>query len=470
MKIDLKKVKSIHFVGIKGVAMTALAIVAKEMGKKVSGSDTDEEFPTSSTLNRFAIAPAIGFNPKHVPAGVDLVIYTGAHQGVSNPEVAAAIKKHLPILPHGKALGLFMQGKRQISVSGSHGKTTTSALVAGILTELNMDPSFAVGCGEITNLHTSGHYGNGEWFLAEADEYATDPVSDKTPRFLWQYPEILIITNIDFDHPDIYANLQEVQDAFITFGKNVTANGIIVLNADDPASTAIKDRIIAQIVTYGKSADSDFQFHSIKMREGNTKFSVTNRGTNLGAFELKIPGIHNVANATAAIAGLVSKGLSASEIRRVISKFAGTKRRFELVASKRGKLLYDDYAHHPAEITATIQAARAWFPHRRIVAIFQPHTYSRTKILLTDFARSLSLADEIVITKIYASAREQPDLHFSAEKLHRAIKTYSKNAFLASEKSDVLQYLGTHTSLNDLIIVMGAGDIYTWLPQMIEEL
>lgn len=466
MNLDIQKIKSVHFVGIKGVAMTALAIIADEMGIKVTGSDTAEEFPTDYTLSKYNITPQIGFLPQHILDSTELVIYTGAHSGAKNPEVIEATKRGIAVLSHGKALGMFMKSKRAISVAGSHGKTTTSALIASTLMFTGYDPSFAIGCGEILDLKTSAHFGSGEWFVAEADEYVTDPNLDKTPRFLWQHPEILLITNIDFDHPDVYENIAEIVDAFLSLIKQMPENGTVILNIDDPYSRAILSKIDRKIITYGTSSQADYQLTNMRFLTGETQFEIKKKGNNFGNFTIKIPGSHNCLNATGAAAVLDLMGVSVVDSVAGFENFIGTKRRFELKINKNDKLLFDDYAHHPAEITASITAAREWYPRRRIVAIFQPHTYSRTSILMEDFAKSLATADCVVICEIYASAREAPNSEVSGKILYENVKKVQKDAHYAPNKEAMLQYIQSNSFKNDLILVMGAGDIYTWLSDL----
>lgn len=462
--MNISQIRSIHFVGIKGVAMTALAIVAKERGIKVSGSDTDEVFPTDKTLKRFGIIPLLNFSAEHVSSDLDLVIYTGAHKGSYNPEVMAAKKLNIASLSHGQALGLFMEGKKQISVAGSHGKTTTSSLIASLLISAQKDPSFAIGCGEIMNLQTSAHYGEGEWFVAEADEYVTDPQTDFTPRFLWQHPDILVITNIDFDHPDIYKDLSAVQDAFTQLIKKISVTGIVIANCDDEATQQVLSKTDKKIITYGTSDKADFRLTSVTFKEGETIIEVLKNKEKFGTFTLKIPGEHNALNATAAIAVAEEIGISTEEIKKGLLSFTGAKRRFELIEKINGKLLYDDYAHHPQEIIATLKAAKLWYPKQRLVVIFQPHTYTRTKALFAEFTQAFALADNVVITDIYASAREHKQTDVSAEMLVKALKY--NNAFYAPGKADVVKYVSTHTKFGDILLTMGAGDIYSWIPEI----
>src|SRR3989344_284632 len=466
MNQELKQIKKIYFVGIKGVAMTALAIVAKEMGKEVRGSDVQEEFPTDATLHRFKIAHVKNFSPEHITDDIDLVVYTGAHQGVNNIEVQTAIKKGISVLPHGKALGLFMQGKKGISVAGSHGKTTTSAMIAHVLIQAGHDPSFAIGCGSITSLQTPAHAGSGDYFVAEADEYVTDPTTDQTPRFLWQRPSVLVITNIDFDHPDVYADLEAVKEAFADFTKQIRPGGFVVINVDDAASTSLLRRIEAKKITFGKTATADFQLIRVNFTGGRTNFQVQINGQN-ESFALSVPGEHNALNAVAAIAVLLTLRLTIEQIRGGLASFVGTERRFEKISEKGGKLLYDDYAHHPAEISATLAGARVWFPKRRIIAIFQPHTYSRTQALLKEFAASFGAADVVLLTEIYASAREKPILGISGRTLFNVTQKQKPSSVFTPEKADVLQYLKQNSRPNDLILTMGAGNIFTWVPDIL---
>lgn len=447
-----KRMKHVYFVGIKGVAMAALAIYCKERGMKVSGSDTDEEFPTDEELAKANISVDIGFDPDFLKKA-DLVIYTGAHGGRDNPVVKKAVSLGITTLPHGQALGRFMEGKRQVTVAGSHGKTTTAAMIATILKSNGKDPSYAIGCGSISGL-PAGHAGKSNVFVAEGDEYVTDPGHDDTPRFLWQKPEILVVTNIDFDHPDVYANLDEVQDAFI---KLYEKSSITITNVDDQNS-----QILHNGITYGFSPRADVHITRVGVGRERMFFTLEQKGVDLGEFSLKVPGRHNIANATASIIACQYLGLSIEEMRKGLLAFFGTKRRFEKIGEMNGTVYYDDYAHHPAEIKATLAAAARWYPDRRIIAVFQPHTYSRTQALLGDFARSFQHATMVILTDIYASARESDTLGITGKTLveetlkHHPAVTYGKDF------SDVEKILSREAASGDIVIFMGAGDIYTW--------
>jgi len=457
----MKKNQKIHFVGIKGVAMTALAVWYKEAGHAVTGSDVAEEFPTDEILAKANIR-VVPFDVKNIGGRVkpDLVIYTGAHGGKDNPEVVEAEALGIPTLPHGKALGRVMADKKQVSVAGSHGKTTTTAMIATMLSTAGLDPSWAVGCGEIRGLGLPGHFGRGGVFVAEADEYVTDPGHDGTPRFLWQHPDILVVTNIDYDHPDAYASLEAVQDAFV---KLQNKSRITIANADDPASSVLAKNAI----TYGFSPRAEYQISGVTFGDDRTFFTLNQRGMKIKDFVLNVPGKHNAANAAAAAVACKQLGLPWEQIHEGLSAFGGTKRRFELVGKIGDTRVIDDYAHHPKEIMATLAAARQWYPKQRIIVVFQPHTYSRTKALLHEFAGAFGDATEVIITDIYASARETQTLGVTGKTLVQEVASHNRSVYFAPGFSDVQKIVCGHMRDGDVIIFMGAGDIYGWGKKLI---
>lgn len=470
MNIDWSRIHRIHFVGIKGIAMAALAVWAKEAGYRVSGSDVGEEFPSDDVLKAAKINILNGFEPLHIrKTKPDFVIFTGAHEGQENVEVKEAVARGIQVLPHGRALGEVMRGKRQISVAGSHGKTTTTAMIAAILKKAGIDPSYAAGCGEISGLGLPGHYGSGDWFVAEADEYVTDPHHDLTPRFLWQVPEIYVVTNIDFDHPDVYGSLEDVQEAFLKLQIQQKGLGVTIVNADDPASKELAKSKTTDVVLYGFSPLADIRITHVGFGLERTFFTLSDGGIDVGEFALKVPGKHNAANAAAAAACCRAMGISWENIREGLLLFGGTKRRFEKVGETDGVCVYDDYAHHPAEIAATLAAARAWYPNGRIIAVFQPHTYSRTKSLFSDFAKSFRDADVILITDIYASAREHETLEVSSQMLVGEIAKHQPHAVYTKNYDGTFGYLTKTLHQHDVIIFMGAGDIYGWSRKFLKE-
>ncbi len=468
MSMSLSDSTVAHFVGIKGVAMTSLAIIAQEMGIQVTGSDTTEVFPTDAILKRFGITYMHGFSPKHIPHNCDVLVYTGAHEGQQNREVIAAKKKGIATLPHARALADVMREKKTISIAGSHGKTTTSALISSMFTTAGTNPSYATGCAEILHLGRPAKFGTGEWFIAEADEYVTDPTSDQTPRFLWQYPEILTVTNIDFDHPDVYKSLGDVIMAFKRFAQNVNNSGAIILNYDDDSSMNIASTVKRKLYTFGQHQKADFHISKITFTKYTTFFNLRFRNDWNHTFGLNIPGEHNVYNASAAIATSFLAKIPLKAITKALGAFRGTKRRFELIREINGKQLFDDYAHHPAEIRATLKAAKNRYPHNRIIVIFQPHTYSRTESLLQDFGKAFSFADKIVLMPIYASAREKTRNSSLDLRLIESIRSNKPEAVRMASKSHMLQYIKSFSKPGDLIITMGAGSIFSWLEEILE--
>lgn len=466
----INNIKHIHFIGIKGVAMAALAILSKRAGIKVSGSDIEEEFVTDKVLKRFGISWKNSFSENNLEGNPDLVIVTGAHGGMTNPEAIAAQKKGLNVLMHGKALGKIMDGYFQISVAGCHGKTTTSAITAYLFSMSGLSPSFAIGCADIPSLKTPGLLGKGKYFIAEADEYMTCPETDKTPRFLWQKPSILVITNIEYDHPDAFKNINEVKKAFLKLISRMPNNGTIICCVDNENVISLLKSVDKKVITYGFSSKSDWIVSNVRFNNGKTRFNLNYKGQNKGNIEISIPGEHNSLNATASLIVALEVGLKLEDIKKYFPLFSGTKRRFEFITEKKGIKLYDDYAHHPTEITASLKAARKIFPNNRIICIFQPHTFSRTRSLFNEFATSFKDADIIIITGIYSSSREEHNKNISGKILaNEIIKTNPSTVYIEGEK-EIGNYLKNNSLSGDIIFTMGAGDIFRWHKTIIDSI
>jgi UDP-N-acetylmuramate--alanine ligase len=472
----MSKIKNIHLLGIKGVGMTPLAIIAKEAGFKVSGCDLDEEFITEPLLKKAGIEPLLGFSEDHLST-CDLLITTGAHGGFENIEAVRAKELEIPVWTQGQAVGKFMDGEllknsfEGISVAGSHGKTTTSAMIATVLKENKQDPTFLIGTGDIPSLGSSGHLGKGKYFVAEADEYATEPKYDKTPKFLWQHPQIGVITNVEFDHPDLYSSMDQLREAFLNFAKNIKPSGALVVCIDDPETAKMIKQYSGKIITYGFSESADFSIKKVSVAPEKTFFWVKAKDTLLGEFSLNIAGEHNALNALAAIVVCLELGVSIDNIKKGLLAFRGTKRRSEFVGKTvLGALVYDDYAHHPTEIKNTLATFRKIYPNKKIVCIFQPHTYSRTKSLFEQFTSSFSFTNELILIDIFPSLREIADNTVSSKFLADRVSKIQKNVLYIAKLEGVIKYLN-QKNFNDsyIIITMGAGDVYKIGKELINE-
>lgn len=427
--------------------MTPLAIIAKEAGIEVSGSDISEEFITDESLKKAGIAPMIGFAENNV-RDVDLVISTGAHGGFSNVEVQEAKRKNIKVITQGEAVGIFMNGAiferkfKGISVTGTHGKTTTTAMIATMLKANDLDPSFLIGTADAESLGAPGHYGRGDCFVAEADEYMTEPNFDKTIKHLWQHPKIAVITNIEFDHPDAYSSLDNTREEFLKFANQLPKDGVLITCGDDPQVKKLLTEFKGKKITYGAGDGNDFVVDET-----------------LKNIELAVFGDHNLLNAVAAYAVGIEIGLSKEQIKKGLEQFKGSKRRAEFVGLlPGGAKLYDDYAHHPTEIQKTLKAFREKFPNSKIVCVFQPHTYSRTKSLFEQFSGSFNDVDVVIFTKIFSSAREKQDPSVSMRNLSEMV---GKKALFIPELADVVKYINNQSYGNNVILItMGAGDVY----------
>ncbi|MEK7502406.1 MAG: UDP-N-acetylmuramate--L-alanine ligase [Patescibacteria group bacterium] len=463
----MNKIKNIHFVGVKGVGMAPLAIIAKEAGFKVTGCDIDEEFITDISLKNANINFSVGFFKDHIK-DENLVITTGAHGGLKNIEVLEAKRKRIPVWTQGQAVGEYMKGnlfKRKfigISVAGSHGKTTTTAMIATIFAENNLDPSFLIGAGSVPSLGAPGHFGRGKYFICEADEYATDPELDLTPKFLWQNPKIEVFTNIEFDHPDIYKSVDEIREDFLRFANKIPKDGILIAGGDDKQIKGLLKDYSGAKITFGFSPVNDYVLEKARCEDGKMFFWVSSKGTSLGEFSLNIIGDFNISNALASIIVGVEAGLSFENIKKAIGKYTGSKRRFEFVGSlKTGAKVFDDYAHHPTEIKRTLSAIRKNNSKSKIVCIFQPHTYSRTKALFSDFVTSFYDADTAILMAIYPSLREEKDSTVSSELLAQKISQTHRGVLFLPDESSVVEYIDQKKyDDNTIIITMGAGDVY----------
>lgn len=450
--------------------MTALACCLQDMGIKVEGSDIEEVFVTDEILKKRRIKWKEGFSEKNLPSFFDLVVTTGAHGGLNNPEVVAAKKRNIPVLTHAECLGKLMEGKKGISVCGVGGKTTTSSMIAAVLEKGGRKPSWVIGVAKINPLGFGGRWQEGEELVAEADEYVNSPGVDNRPRFIFQNPLVIVVTNIEYDHPDVYENLGETKRAFFNFFKKLPPSGLLLGCADNKNNLEVGKKFKKIFETYGFSPLADWQIEKLKWLEEEIIFNLNYHGRRIENIKIKVPGRYNVLNATAAFATGAFFGLSEEKIKKGLAAFGGTRRRFEFLGEAKGVRVYDDYAHHPSEIKQVIAAAKRWFPKRRLVVVFQPHTYSRTKFLLKDFSLSFNKADLVVISEIYASAREKDDLGISGEVLAKKTAKNHPAVFFKKGEEEVIDFLKNELKKNDIVLTLGAGSIFSWGKNILKSL
>ncbi len=440
----LRATQHIHFVGIGGIGMSALALLLKQQGKTVSGSD-QQDSSLLDTLRASGINICIGHAAENAE-NADLVVYSSAVK-VDNPERHYAEVHGIPEIRRAELLGqIALAYDHTIAVAGTHGKTTTTGLCGQILVTAQLDPSILVG-GILPNLNSNLRLGAKEHIVVEADEY------DRS--FLALSPDRIIVTTLEADHLDIYRDLQDVRDTFLEFISKLEANGILVLQGDDDELIQLAGRSKQPVITYGLTETPDYRAIDIEINAFNSHFKITRRGEMLGEITLNMPGKHNVMNALGACAMTHEMGIEFSLIKSGLESFRGVERRFEHKGIKAGVQFIDDYAHHPSELEATLDAARSGWPKSRIIAVFQPHLYSRTRDFAKEFAQALQLADMAIITDIYP-ARETPIPGVSSE----LILESAENIEHLSTIADVHKYLQVQLQDGDLLITMGAGDIW----------
>jgi UDP-N-acetylmuramate--alanine ligase len=453
------RVRRIHFVGIGGIGMSGIAFVLVDMGFDVHGSDMKETETTRRLVDKGATI-TIGHREDNV-AGADVVVTSSAVKA-DNPEVVRARALGVPVIPRAEMLAELMRLKHGVAVAGSHGKTTTTSLVAAILNEGGLDPTVIIG-GKVNQLGTNARVGRGDTLVAEADE------SDGS--FLRLTPTIAVVTNLDLEHVDHYrGGLPELQDAFVDFANKVPFYGLCVLCLDDENVVQLLPRIDRRHVTYGRSRQADWQATDVVLDGLSSRFRVRHRGVDRGIVHLNLVGAHNVLNALAAIAVADELGIAVSTAAQALSQFQGVQRRFTHRGEHDGVVVVDDYGHHPAEIRATLAAARAAYPDRRVLVLFQPHRYSRTAALKDDFARCFHDADVVVVAPVYA-AGEAPIEGATGEALAAGARAHGhRDARAAASLDDGVAALQALVRSGDLVLTLGAGDVTNCGPALLERL
>ena len=447
-QVDFDKPIHVYFMGIGGISMSGLAEILLQRGFKVSGSDSKSSALTLS-LEQKGIRIRYGQRASNITPDIDLIVYTAAISP-SNPEYIKAQEMGIPMLSRAELLGQIMRNyATSIAVAGTHGKTTTTSMLTQIFMEASLDPTVSVG-GILPSIGGNIRIGASDLFLTEACEY--------TNSFLHFYPTIGIILNIEPDHLDFFSGIEEIRQSFADFAKLLPADGALIIGADTPHYEEVLRGLPCQVITFALEHEADVTATDISFdKYGHPSFTCKAKGCADYSFYLRVPGLHNVSNALSAIATARLLGISDDIICRALAHFSGTARRFEYKGEVGGVIIIDDYAHHPTEIAATLKAAEH-YPHKTLWCVFQPHTYTRTKALLDDFAAALSVADHVILADIYA-ARETNTIGISSEDLMEKIREQGGDCVYFPTFSQIEEHLLSHCSSGDLILTMGAGDV-----------
>lgn len=454
----MKESQKYHFIGIGGAGMSGIARVLLDMGHEISGSDLKESRNTIQ-LRKYGVEIMIGHNPRNVDSA-DVVVVSSAIPG-SNCEINSARERAIPVLARAEMLAKLADGKIAIAIAGTHGKTTTTSMVSLLLEHCKLDPTFLIG-GELNDIGSNAKYGKGEHFVAETDE------SDGSLLFL--KPHIIILTNVEADHLDYYGDFRRIEETFKRFTQQMSPDGLGIICGDHANVMKIVRGTNRQFKTYGLSKECDFSATDISLSNFGSCFKVLYSQKELGEVKLRIPGLHNIYNALAAVGLGVSLGISFNDIASALEKFGGVRRRFQLMGSCDDITLVDDYAHHPTEIRVTLEAAKVggW---KRVICVFQPHRYTRTKFLYNEFGFAFDNADVVVLTDVYG-AGEDPLPGVTGKLLVDSIleKDSHKQIVYLPKKSDIKSFLLKFAKSGDLVLIMGAGDIWTVGEELLNEL
>lgn len=439
----------VHFIGIGGISMSGLAEILLEEGFTISGSDAKQSALTDSLAKKGATI-YIGQKASNLSIRPALVVYTAAIRE-DNEEFKAAVDAGIPMLSRAELLGQIMDNyEKSIAVAGTHGKTTTTSMISQILLVAKADPTISVG-GILESIGGNIRVGGSEVFITEACEY--------TNSFLHFHPKYSIITSVEAEHLDFFKDIDDIRRSFHEFAGNTSHDGVLIINGQIEALDQITNNLSCSVTTYGLCENDDFYAKNITYNDHACgTYTLMHKTEDLGTVSLSVPGRHNVSNSLAAIALCLNLGLPLDVIKKGLLQFGGTKRRFEYKGTKNGITVIDDYAHHPTEVAATLTAARN-YPHGRIICVFQPHTYSRTKAFLSDFARVLSMADIVVLADIYA-AREKNTIGISSKDLLTELQKNGQESYYFPSFDEIETFLSEKCINNDLLITMGAGDVY----------
>ena len=456
--LDLDKIKNIHFIGIGGAGMSALSYVMIKRGYQVSGSDAKPGYMATNLAKEGALV-FIGHSACQIERAEVVVVSTAIHP--DNPELVEAKKRQVPVIHRSDVLAYLMNKHKGVAVAGAHGKTTTSSMLSCITCEGGLDPTIVVG-GIVNNLGSNAVNGKSDYVVAEADE------SDGS--FLKFHPDLAVITNIENDHLDHYGSEENIQAAFAKFVEQIKEDGKAILCYDNAKVRALGEKTGKTVISYGiDSKDADYRAENIEYGKNGTTYDILYKNEVIGKGQLIVPGRHNVLNSLGAIAAARELGIPLESILASLAHFSGAKRRFETKGKVGGVWVVDDYAHHPTEIAVTLKAALQTQPER-LVCVFQPHRYTRTQLLLDQFAVAFKDCDELIITDIYA-ASEDPIPGVSGEMLaHKIAETTGQKVRYISGQDKIEETLEREVRPGDLVITMGAGDIYRLGEQLVQAL
>lgn len=449
----------IHMVGIGGIGMSGMAEILLHRGYKVSGSDQSES-ETTDRLKELGATIYVGHDASNIN-DADVVVYTSAVKATENEETREAIAQQIPVIKRSEMLAELMRMKYGIGIAGTHGKTTTTSMTGHVIQDGLFDPTIIVG-GRVHSFDkTNAVVGKGDIIIVEADEY------DRT--FLKLTPNIAVITNIEAEHLDIYSDLNDVKHAFTEFANKVPFYGAVIVCLDDPEVRSILPDIERRVITYGYNPQAMIRAVKVSHETFTSKFTVVSDEKIYGTINLKAPGDHNVKNALAAISVGIELGIPFERIKSGLERFEGVFRRFQIKLNSDNLIVIDDYAHHPTEVQATIQAARNGWPDRRIIAVFQPHLYSRTQQMYKEFGLSFFNAEVLIITEIYPS-REKPIEGVTGKLISDTAKNYGhKDVHFLADKALLTNKLQEIIKDGDIVITMGAGDIYKFNQNFVDQ-
>ena len=445
---SLQNKKKIHFIGIGGISMSGLAEIIFNKGYKVTGSDMKHSL-TTDHLEKIGIPVYYPQAASNIADDVDLVVYTAAIHD-DNPELASARERNIETMTRSTFLGLLMHHfDYPICVSGTHGKTTTTSMLSHALLAADLDPTITVG-GILKSIHGNIRIGHSDYFLTEACEYCDS--------FLDFFPRVGVILNIEEDHLDYFKDIDQIRSSFQKFAKKIPQDGFLAINGTIPAVSELTAPLNCQVETFGINADHDWSAKNIAYNEkACAGFDVYYKGNFMEHIQLHVPGEHNVYNCLATCSVCHHLGVSLDVLNKGLESFSGADQRFEIKGEVDGITLVDDYAHHPTEIAATLEVAKN-YPHKNFYVVFQPHTYTRTRAFLDDFAKALSQAENVIITDIYA-AREKDPGDISAKDIVTKMKAYDKEALYMKSFDEIAAYLKAHATAGDVILTMGAGNV-----------